>query len=53
MQWLVYSGNGGEGAIPDPLSGGDVKQAIYLHKLIFAAIIRTEVKRFNYCNNLS
>ena len=51
MQWLVYSGIGGEGTITNALSGGDVKQAIYLHKLIFEAIVRTKVKHFNYCSN--
>ena len=51
MQWLVYSGIGGEGTITNALSVGDVKQAIYLHKLIFEAIIRTKVKHFNYCTN--
>ena len=29
----------------------DVKQAIYLPKLVFEAIIRTKVKHFNYCSN--
>ena len=33
------------------MSGGDVKQAVCLHKLIFEAIIRTKVKHFNYCSN--
>ena len=28
VQWHVYSGIGGEGAITNTLSGGDVKQAI-------------------------
>ena len=51
MQSLVYSVFGGEYTITNALSGGDVKQAIYLHKLIFEAIIRTEVKHFNYCSN--
>ena len=49
VQWLVYSGIGGKGAITNALSGGDVKQAIYLHKLIFEARICTNVKHFNYC----
>ena len=54
MQWLVYSGIGGEGTVTNALRGGDVKQAIYLHELIFEAIIRTEVKHFNYyCNFLA
>ena len=52
MQWLVYSGIGGKGTITNALSGGDVKQTIYLHKLIFEAVIRTKVKRFNYCINV-
>ena len=51
MQWLVYSGIGGEGTTTNVLSDGDVKQAIYLHKLIYEAIIRTKVKHFNYCSN--
>ena len=51
MQWLVYSGIGKEGIITNALSGGDVKQAIYIHKLIFEAIIRTKVKHFNYCSS--
>ena len=51
MQWFVYSGIGGEGTVTNALSGGDVKQAIYLHKLIFEAIVRTKVKHFNYCSN--
>ena len=52
MQWLVYSGTGGEGTIiTNALSGGDVKQAIYLYNLIFEAITRTKVKHFNYCSN--
>ena len=52
MQWLVYSGIGGKGTITNALSGGDVKQTIYLYKLIFEAVIRTKVKRFNYCINV-
>ena len=48
---LVYSGIGGEGTITNALRGGDVKQALYLHKLIFEAIIRTKVKHFDYCSN--
>ena len=52
MQWLVYSGIGGKGTITNALIGGDVKQTIYLHKLIFEAVIRTKVKRFNYCINV-
>ena len=51
MQWLVYAGIGSEGTITNTLSGGDVKQTIYLHKLIFEAIIRTKVKYFNYRSN--
>ena len=51
MQWLVYSDIGGEGTNKNALTGGDVKQAIYLHKLIFEAIIRTKVKHSNYCSN--
>ena len=51
MQWLVYSGIGGEGTITNALSGGDAKQAIYLHKLIFEVIVRTKVKHFNHCSN--
>ena len=51
MQWLVYSGINGEGTITNALSGSDFKQAIYLHKLIFEAIIRTKVKHFNYYSN--
>ena len=51
MQWLVYSGIGGEGTITNALSGDDVKQAIYLHKLIVKAMICTKVKHFNYCSN--
>ena len=50
MQWHVYSGIGGEGIIANALSGGDVKQAIYLHNLISEAITRTKVKHFNYCS---
>ena len=34
------------------MTGGDVKQAMYLHKLIFEAIIRTKVKYCNYCSNV-
>ena len=52
MQWLVYSGIGDEGTVTNALSDGDVKQAMYLHKLIFEAIIRTKVKHFNYCSHL-
>ena len=51
MQWIVYSGIGGKGTITNALGGGNVKQAIYLHKLIFKAIVRTKVKHFNYCSN--
>ena len=51
MQWLVYSGIGDEGTVTNALSDGDVKQAIYLHKLIFEAIIHTKVKHSNYCSN--
>ena len=51
IQWLVYSGIGCEGTTTNALSGGDAKQAIYLHKLIFEPIIRTKVKHFNYCSN--
>ena len=51
VQWLVLSGIGSEGTITNALSGGDVKQAIYLHKLIFEAVIRTKVKHFNHCSN--
>ena len=43
MQRLVYSGIGGLGTITNALSGGDAKQAIYLHKLIFEAIIWTKL----------
>ena len=32
------------------MSGGDVKQAIYRHKLIFEAIVCTKVKHINYCS---
>ena len=34
MRWLVYSSYGGEGATTKALSGGDVKQAIYLPNLL-------------------
>ena len=51
MQWLAYSGTGGEGTIINALSGDDVKQAIYLHKLISEAIIRTKANHFNFCSN--
>ena len=34
----------GEGSIVNALSGGDVKQAIYLHKLMFEAILCMEIK---------
>ena len=51
MQWLAYSGIGGEGTIINALSGDDVKQAIYLHKLISEAIIRTKANHFNFCSN--
>ena len=51
VEWLVYSGIGGESTVTNALSGCDFKQAIYLHKLIFEAIIRTKVKHFNYCSN--
>ena len=33
------------------MSGGNVKQATYLHKLIFETIIRAKVKQFNYFSN--
>ena len=52
MQWLVFSGIGGEGTITNALNVGDVKQTIYLHKLIFEAVIRTKVKCFNHCINV-
>ena len=51
MQWRFYSDIDGEGAITNALSDGDVKEAIYLHKLIFEAIIRRKVKHFNYGSN--
>ena len=48
VQWLVYSGIGGEGTIINALNCGDVKQAIYFHKLIYEAILRTKLRHFNY-----
>ena len=51
MQWLAYSGIGGEGTITNALSGGDAKHAMYPRIFIFEAIIRTKVKHFNYCSN--
>ena len=41
----------GEGSIVNALSGGDVKQAIYLHKLMFEAILRVEIKHCKYIKN--
>ena len=52
MQWLAYSGIGGEGTITNALSGGDPKHAMYPRIFIFEAIIRTKVKHFNYCSNV-
>lgn len=52
MQWLAYSGIGGEGTITNALSGGDAKHAMYPRIFIFEAIIRTKVKHFNYCSNV-
>jgi hypothetical protein len=43
IKWLVYSGISGEGTITHALNGGDVKLAIYLHKLMFEAMIRTKI----------
>ena len=34
----------GEGSIVKALSGGDVKQSMYLHKLMFEAILCMEIK---------
>ena len=51
MQWLAYSGIGGEGTITNALSGGDFKEAIYIHKLSFEKIICRKVKHFNYGSN--
>ena len=35
VEWLVYSGIGGKGTITSALNGGDVKRAIFLHKLMY------------------
>ena len=51
VQWLVCSGLGGEGSIVNTLSGDDVEQAIYLHKLMFKAILRMKIKHCNYFKN--
>ena len=40
IQWLVYSGVGGEGTVANALKGGDVK---HLHKLMFEAILRHKI----------
>ena len=46
VEWLVYSGIGGEGTITSALNGGDVKRAIFfLHKLMYEAILRTKFQR--------
>ena len=41
----------GEGSIVKALSGGDVKQSMYLHKLMFEAILRMEIKHWKYIKN--
>ena len=51
VQWLVCSGLGGEGSIVNTLSGDDVEQATYLHKLMFKAILRMKIKHCNYFKN--
>ena len=48
VQWLVYCSMGGEGTITTALNGGDVKHGIYLHELMFEAIMRSKVLSTNY-----
>ena len=48
VQWLVYCGMGGEGTITAALNGDDVKQGIYLQKLMFEAIMRNKILSTNY-----
>ena len=48
VQWLVYCSMGGEGTITTALNGGDVKHGIYLHKLMFEAIMRNKILSTNY-----
>ena len=43
IQWLVYSGVGGEGTVANALKGGDVKHGIHLDKLMFEAILRHKI----------
>ena len=44
VQWLVYSVLGDESYISNALSIGDDKQAVYLHKLMFEAILCIKMK---------
>ena len=44
IQWLLYSGIGGEGTITNALNGGNVKHAIFLHKLMYEAIMRSKIR---------
>ena len=45
IKLFVYFGISGKGTIKlkHALKGGDIKFSIYLHKLIFEAIIRTKI----------
>ena len=43
LQWLVYCGMDGEGTITTAFNGGDAKHGIYLHKLMFEAIMRNKI----------
>ena len=51
VQWLVYSVLGDESYISNALSIGDDKQAVYLHKLMFEAILCIKMKHCNYIKN--
>ena len=48
LQWLVYCGMDAEGTITTAFNCGDAKHGIYLHKLMFEAIMRNKILSTNY-----